>query len=644
MKKIISLLLVVALTATIAISGTMAYLQTNAGDEQNVFTVGNIDVTLDEQVGIIGSGGEVKETEDGAEYTEIMPGDYLQKEVTVTNNGATPVYAAITVTLKNKNNNFALLLNQAIDQFYGDDKAQAVYDKVFIGWGLNHSKTDAAGNATGMRLTITGDDMPENVLHVDSVKTIDQYALFYTGNWFGEQSDVIPFDGYYTEDMGTYEFKYTYYAYLPGGASTTLFKGLNVPAEFNAAQLAMFDGLEIDVTAAAIQADNMAVAAEYAGDANGEAKTAFAILAGDIAVPEYSNAPVAKDTWDGTADTSWYNDTDTEFTLTTAEALAGLAELVNGGNDFAGKTINLAASMDLYILGENGEPVSFRPIGDKAAFAGTFDGQGNAVENLYQSGWAFGYEWGKYGSLGLFGELESATVKNLTVSGAEVQVEGGDVGGICGSATGTCVFENITIADSKLGTYNNGNGGIIGWSGAGDYTFKNITIAEDTVLAGMWGSFDSSIGGVVGQAEPGATYNFDNVNIACRLDVYNDCTASYDYYNYRMCGMIMGRLAETTTIDGTNYPDVTKYNITCNNVTVTYGDWANYHYCRATGARAQRVEAGFTYGGIAADYDHTACTAHHMELIAFDQIFGGAQYGVKGLPSYDGVTVIYNNK
>lgn len=354
------------------------------------------------------------------------------------------------------------------------------------------------------------------------------------------------------------------------------------------------------------------------------------------------------DTWDGTADTSWYNDNDTEFILTTAEQLAGFAELVDGGNTFAGKTVKLGTDIDLYHLADGAtEPMSFDPIGDDVAFEGTFDGQGHAIENLYQSGWAFGYEWGSYGSIGLFGKLNNATVKNVTISGAESYVEGGDVGGITGSATGDCVFENITLEDSVFATYNNGNGGIIGWSGAGNYTFKNITIAEDVTLAGLWGSFDSSIGGVVGQGEPGATYNFENVDIACRLDVYNDCTASYDYYNYRMCGMIIGRLQETTTIDGKNYPDTSKYNINCTNVTVTYGEWANYHYCEPTpghnNGRGMRVEAGYSYGGLPADYDHSQCTTHHNELIPFDQIFGGAQYGVKGLPAYDGVTVIYNN-
>ena len=369
----------------------------------------------------------------------------------------------------------------------------------------------------------------------------------------------------------------------------------------------------------------------------------------DAAYPELNTV----DTWDGTVDTSWYDPTNplTEYKLGTAEQLAGLSELVSGNTTFAGVTFTLTSDLDLYCEdttpSADGDPLTFRPIGDHSkggTFEGVFDGNGKTISNIYQNGWDLGYEWGAYGSYGLFGNLNNATVKNLTLSGGESYIEGGDVSFVAGSATGTCVFENITIEDSIAATYNNGCGGIIGWSGAGDYTFRNITIAEDVVLGGLWGSFDSSIGGIVGQGEPGATYTFENVDIACRIDAYNDCTASYDYYNYRMCGMIIGRLQETTTIEGTNYPDTSKYNITCDNVTVTYGDWANYHYCRAEGARAKRVEAGYSYDGIADDYDHSVCNRHHMECIAFDQIFGGAQYAVKGLKSYDGVTVVYNNK
>lgn len=54
--------------------------------------------------------------------------------------------------------------------------------------------------------------------------------------------------------------------------------------------------------------------------------------------------------WDGTTvDTSWYDDntTDTEFTISDSADLAGLAELVNEGNNFSGKTIKLGADIDL---------------------------------------------------------------------------------------------------------------------------------------------------------------------------------------------------------------------------------------------------------------------------------------------------------
>ncbi len=349
------------------------------------------------------------------------------------------------------------------------------------------------------------------------------------------------------------------------------------------------------------------------------------------------------------SDDTWYDDTKTELAIEDVADFAAFVETANSGNDFEGKTLKLTGDIDLYFADvtalADGDPITFRPIGDTKynggkPFKGTFDGQGHTIKNLYQNGWDLGYQWGVYGSYGLFGSLDNATVKNVVIEGSESYIEGGDVSFIAGSATGDCVFENITINSGVAATYNNGCGGIIGWSGAGNYTFKNITIGEDAVLGGLWGSFDSSIGGIVGQAEPGATYNFENVTINCRIDAYNDCTASYDYYNYRMCGMIIGRCEETTTIDGTNYPDLSKYNLTFNNVVVNYGDWMNYHYCRKSGERAVRIESGYAYDG-AENRDHSGDNAHCMEWIPFNQLIGGDQYAVKGLPAVEGVTVNY---
>ena len=349
------------------------------------------------------------------------------------------------------------------------------------------------------------------------------------------------------------------------------------------------------------------------------------------------------------SDDTWYDADKTELTIEDVADFAAFVETAYSGNDFDGKTIKLTGDVDLYFKDvtafADGDPITFRPIGDTKynggkPFKGTFDGQGYTIKNLYQNGWDLGYQWGIYGSYGLFGSLDGATVKNVVIEGSESYIEGGDVSFIAGSATGDCVFENITINSGVAATYNNGCGGIIGWSGAGTYTFKNITIGEDAVLGGLWGSFDSSIGGIVGQAEPGATYNFENVIINCRIDAYNDCTASYDYYNYRMCGMIIGRCEETTTINGANYPDLSKYNMTFNNVVVNYGDWMNYHYCRRLGERAVRIEPGYAYGG-AEDRDHSNDNHFCMDWIPFNQLIGGDQFAVKGLPTVEGVTVNY---
>lgn len=303
MKKVLSMLLVVALTAGIAITGTMAYLTMDAGDETNVFSIGNIDISLDEEVGIFGEGGEVKETEEGAEYIEIMPGDYLKKEVTVTNNGKTPAYVAVTVTLNNADK-----INAAIDGIYEEapynytaEQIQAIYDDIFDGWGINYNPRPGAYGNDDARGVIDGTyGLPAHTLHVDFAKTTAGSTVIGANNWFVAGKEVAgkywvdgpaEYDGYYTKDMEDYEICYTYYMLLPAGESSTLFNGLNVPAEFNADQLAMFDGLVIDIEAKAIQADNMGIAEKYKNDTNGEAKTAFSILAGEIETPEYSNKP-----------------------------------------------------------------------------------------------------------------------------------------------------------------------------------------------------------------------------------------------------------------------------------------------------------------------------------------------------------------
>ena len=84
---------------------------------------------------------------------------------------------------------------------------------------------------------------------------------------------------------------------------------------------------------------------------------ASAVTVGMLAVPAFADfetvekasadenfeevtAALAEDTnWADSAKTDWYNDTESEYTLNTAEELAGLASLVNSGTSFAKKTV-----------------------------------------------------------------------------------------------------------------------------------------------------------------------------------------------------------------------------------------------------------------------------------------------------------------
>ena len=356
----------------------------------------------------------------------------------------------------------------------------------------------------------------------------------------------------------------------------------------------------------------------------------------DAEYPELDTA----DVWDGTVDTTWYNDTDTEFTLDTAEQLAGLAKLVDGGNTFAGKTIKLGADVDLASL-------PFNPIGHSSngkSFNGTFDGQGHTISNMYEqsdlSAWQYEGEY-----YGLFAYTNGATIKNVTIADAYISSGRNEAAGVVGNAVDT-TFSDITISNTTLIAYNNSAGGVAAEC-YGNCSFTNITVDEDTVIGPLWGTYDVRLGGVVGLVHAGNNVTFKDITVACQLDAINDVAANYQYWLYRYSGMLIGH------VDGVNgVADPTGY-VTCENVTVIYDDWVNYHYCEDADLGAgsyngpgeykyARVEAGTGTDGIdLSACNHNADESHNV-LIVFDQLFGGGQ-GVSGLKTYDGVTVVYPN-
>ena len=375
--------------------------------------------------------------------------------------------------------------------------------------------------------------------------------------------------------------------------------------------------------------------------------------------------PTVADKWDGTASIAWYLEDPSAqtFSLSSAEDLAGLATLVDGtaaipadATDislpvlFDGKEIKLESSVDM-------SGAQWNPIGDNrtdSTFNGTFDGQNNVIKNIgIETSDNFnGAVYGSYEGWGLFSVTDGATIKNLTVDGALFNSYTVITGAIAGYANDT-TFENITITNAQISTYNWYCGGVAGWT-AGQTTFKGVTLDETNSIGTLWGSYDTPCGGISGGASSSAIILIEDCNVACVIDAVNDICSNYQWTAYRLAGMLIGNIKSTQEIDGTTYPNPTGI-VTCINVTVTYGEWANYHYCESEsyGKPSYAGEGEWKYNRVeSSDYgtdgiDITQCNhdtdESHNELFVFDQLFGGDK-GVYGLPSYDGVTIIYNNK
>ena len=141
-----------------------------------------------------------------------------------------------------------------------------------------------------------------------------------------------------------------------------------------------------------------------------------------------------------TSDTSWYGTGGAgPFYISSADELAGLAQLVNDGTDnFAGKTIYLDENIDLI------SHTNWEPIGGTESFAGVFDGQFFTISNLTSNR-------PDQDMIGLFGTV-SGTVQNFTLSG--VSITGREqVGGVSGrlypdGTINTVTVQNVTI-DAK---------------------------------------------------------------------------------------------------------------------------------------------------------------------------------------------------
>ena len=207
------------------------------------------------------------------------------------------------------------------------------------------------------------------------------------------------------------------------------------------------------------------------------------------------------DNWDGSADTSWYASAPdaSEYHISTAEQLAGLAKLVNadpGTTNFAGKTFYLDNDLDL----SGHEWISIGTVlgGDypEYSFCGVFDGQGHVISNLYSHESYIEGADESHNLLrnALFGSVYNGEVKNLGVADAEIWIDPKDDSaagkGILVDWMGKSKITNCWTSGSIYsGTKTEKNiGGIVG------ITMQGCTISGCYSTATLTGNFTNSEG------------------------------------------------------------------------------------------------------------------------------------------------------
>ena len=172
------------------------------------------------------------------------------------------------------------------------------------------------------------------------------------------------------------------------------------------------------------------------------------------------------------------------YLLYDAAGMKWFANQVNeNGNSFSGKTVKLAADIDL-------ADVVWTPVGQTGAtqFLGTFDGQNHMITNLAIDATA---QTGANYSSGLFGWLNAAVVKNVKIDGATVKGNH-NVGVIAGYLdTSGCTVENCHISKAVVECHvanddANGDkcGVLVGHAGNAGVAVKKCTATDSTVSAG----------------------------------------------------------------------------------------------------------------------------------------------------------------
>ncbi|MBR6529270.1 MAG: SipW-dependent-type signal peptide-containing protein [Firmicutes bacterium] len=200
-KKILSLTLVVCLLAIAVVGGTLAYFTDTDNVATNTFTVGNVEIKLDEaKVDLYGE--EEKGANRVTENTyKLIPGHEYTKDPMVTvKAGSEESYVRMFVTIKDATDVKAVLGNDFLPQYF------------VKGW-------DATKWVSTNKVVEKDDTLTYEFRYHDTVNTVDA-----------------------TEDL----------------ALEALFTSFELPDTLTNEQIAKLQGLEIVVVAQAIQADGFA--------------------------------------------------------------------------------------------------------------------------------------------------------------------------------------------------------------------------------------------------------------------------------------------------------------------------------------------------------------------------------------------------
>ena len=244
------------------------------------------------------------------------------------------------------------------------------------------------------------------------------------------------------------------------------------------------------------------------------------------------------------------------YTVTSADGLMNVAELVNGGKS----DINITLTADIDLTGKD-----WTPIGTDYdnSYKGTFDGGGHTITGLtFTTNDEFA---------GLFGWLNKAgSVKNVVMEGVQItsnQIYGGSIGGVVGYGWGT--IENCSVSGSVSGTVY--VGGVVGVQIGGSITGCSSS-------ATVKGTVD--VGGVAGQTNSSATLTacYATGNVIIEMDPKKNIAGG------SLVGMNAGSslLAcyatgnVTSTGSSTGYIHIGGF-LGNNYTTVTAGYWKNNH-------------------------------------------------------------------